>query len=137
MSSLTIFTLSPISRAISSRTGATRRQGPHHSAQKSTRTGVSASSTSAMNVSSVTALVAPMSFVLQSRYRCSVRQRGDVALGVERRGRAGAGGRDGLLVRVVDQVAGGEHARLVGPGAGRVDQDVPVVVEVDLIPVQL
>src|SRR2546423_12548885 len=72
-----------------------------------------------------------------SRYRCSVHQGGDVALGVERRRRAGAGGRDGLLVRVVDQVAGGEHTRLVGPGTGRVDQDVPVVVHVLLVAEQL
>src|SRR3954447_2082133 len=38
---------------ISSRTGATTRQGPHHGAQKSTSTGLSASSTSASKLLSV------------------------------------------------------------------------------------
>src|SRR5690348_8002504 len=45
--SLTILTLSPIAPAISSSAGAIMRQGPHHSAQKSTTTGPSALSTSA------------------------------------------------------------------------------------------
>src|SRR5450755_5071572 len=45
--SLTILTLSPITPAISSSAGAIMRQGPHHSAQKSTTTGPSALSTSA------------------------------------------------------------------------------------------
>src|SRR6478736_8807774 len=45
--SLTILTLSPIAPAISSRAGAIMRQGPHHSAQKSTTTGPFALSTSA------------------------------------------------------------------------------------------
>src|SRR5690606_15275070 len=40
--SLTILTLSPTSPAISSSAGAIMRQGPHHSAQKSTTTGPSA-----------------------------------------------------------------------------------------------
>src|SRR3954464_13892036 len=43
--------------AISSRTGATTRHGPHHGAQKSTSTGVSDSSTSAWKVMSVTWLM--------------------------------------------------------------------------------
>src|SRR6185369_7702756 len=45
--SFTILTLSPIAPAISSRAGAIMRQGPHHSAQKSTTTGPFALSTSA------------------------------------------------------------------------------------------
>src|SRR3954462_2137551 len=47
------------SLAISSRTGPTTRQGPHHGAQKSTRTGVSDSSTSAWKLVSVTSLRVP------------------------------------------------------------------------------
>ena len=47
-----------------------------------------------------------------------VGERGEVALGVERRLAAGAGGGDGLPVGVVDEVAGGEHAVEVGVGAG-------------------
>ena len=39
--SLTILSVPVFSVAICSRTGATMRHGPHHSAQKSTRTGVS------------------------------------------------------------------------------------------------
>src|SRR5512132_2481892 len=59
MFSLAIVSLSPCSAAISSRTGATILQGPHHSAQKSTSTGLSLSSTSALNDWSVTFLVLP------------------------------------------------------------------------------
>ena len=53
MSSLTI-RRSGRSEAISSSTGATTRQGPHHGAQKSTSTGPSASRTSASKLVSVT-----------------------------------------------------------------------------------
>src|SRR6266436_9110798 len=45
--SFTILTLSPITPEISSSAGAIMRQGPHHSAQKSTTTGPVALSTSA------------------------------------------------------------------------------------------
>src|SRR5438046_4435454 len=45
--SFTILTLSPIAPEISSSAGAIMRQGPHHSAQKSTTTGPVALSTSA------------------------------------------------------------------------------------------
>lgn len=44
---LAALTVSPFSSAISARTGASIRQGPHHGAQKSTRTGLSDFSTSA------------------------------------------------------------------------------------------
>src|ERR687890_1270519 len=59
MFTLTICTLSPISLAISASSGSTLRHGAHHSAQKSTSTGLSDCSTSVTNVASVTALVAP------------------------------------------------------------------------------
>src|SRR5690606_10975094 len=52
---LAIFSLPSCSFAIFSRWGAIILQGWHHSAQKSTRTGVSDSRTSAWNVPSVTA----------------------------------------------------------------------------------
>src|SRR5690242_6215087 len=52
--SLTILTLSPIAPAISSSAGAIMRQGPHHSAQKSTTTGPDALSTSASKFASET-----------------------------------------------------------------------------------
>src|ERR1700722_5292750 len=48
---------SPNSPAICSRAGAICLQGPHHSAQKSTRTGLEAWRTSASNDASVTATV--------------------------------------------------------------------------------
>src|SRR6266852_6053804 len=51
---LTILTFSPIDPAISSRAGAIMRHGPHHSAQKSTTTGLVALSTSVSNVASET-----------------------------------------------------------------------------------
>src|SRR5262245_43587447 len=119
MLSLTISTLPANSVAISLSSGSTLRHGAHHSAQKSTRTGTSDCSTSLVKVASVTTLVAPMWSFLSGRERCwyvsdvvgerSGRQRCDVALGVERRGAARAGRRDGLTVSVVDEVAGGEH----------------------------
>src|SRR6266436_5413928 len=52
--SLTILTLSPIAPEISSSAGAIMRQGPHHSAQKSTTTGPVALSTSASKSASET-----------------------------------------------------------------------------------
>src|SRR6478752_2105657 len=58
MLSLVTVTLSPSSLAISSSAGAIIRHGPHHSAQKSTRTGPSAPSTSVAKLWSVTVLVA-------------------------------------------------------------------------------
>src|ERR1700722_7949126 len=51
---LAMVTLSPSSLANSSSAGAIMRQGPHHSAQKSTRTGILASRTSAWNEASET-----------------------------------------------------------------------------------
>src|SRR2546421_5794361 len=52
--SFTILTLSPIAPEISSSAGAIMRQGPHHSAQKSTTTGPLALSTSASKSASET-----------------------------------------------------------------------------------
>src|ERR1051326_210614 len=117
MSTFTTFTLSPSSLAISSSTGATRRHGPHHSAQKSTRTGVSDCRTSVAKVSSVTALVAPMggapvldpaprrsvhsprrSAPAKRLWCVSIRERGDVPFRVQGGGRTGTGGGDRLLV---------------------------------------
>src|ERR1035437_10510382 len=57
-------TLPACSVASSSRMGATKRQGPHHGAQKSTMTGTSLISTSVSNVESVVSLVAPTAGVL-------------------------------------------------------------------------
>src|SRR5246127_2256907 len=52
--SFTILTLSPMAPAISSSAGAIMRQGPHHSAQKSTTTGPDALSTSDSKLASET-----------------------------------------------------------------------------------
>src|SRR5437870_2700157 len=57
MFSLATVILSACSPAISSRTGATILHGPHHSAQKSTMTGLSLVSTSSANELSVTVTV--------------------------------------------------------------------------------
>src|SRR5690349_24814071 len=61
--SLSTVILSGLSAWISSRTGATMRQGPHQAAQKSTSTGPSACSTSCSQVADVVAL-AVISFLL-------------------------------------------------------------------------
>src|SRR6201990_1064788 len=66
--SLTTYSASPRSEAISSTTGETRRQGPHHGAQKSTRTGTSDSTTSAWKLLSVTSVTAPAISVSLSVY---------------------------------------------------------------------
>src|SRR3712207_5169353 len=67
MLSLAIVSFSPCSLAISSRTGATILHGPHHSAQKSTRTGLSLPSTSSAKVASVTVTVLPAMVVCSPR----------------------------------------------------------------------
>src|SRR2546423_15694117 len=59
MSSLTTGTLSASSVAISSSTGPTLRHGPHHSAQKSTSTGLSDGSTALLDAASVRASAVP------------------------------------------------------------------------------
>src|SRR4051794_13229932 len=150
MLSFAIVSLSPCSAAISSRTGATILQGPHHSAQKSTSTGLSLPSTSLAKLVSVTVTVLPamgrspfrgLAEVPGGRtHRGSVicprsalgEGVGEPALGVDRRGRTGAGGGDGLAVDVVHDVAAGEDPVDVGAGAGVLDLDVALVVELEL-----
>src|SRR3954468_5994557 len=138
MLTLATVILSECSVAISSRTGATILHGPHHSAQKSTSTGLSLPSTSLAKLASVTVTVLPAMVVLllgrlarmrppeqpdgrwiyagRGRRGCLrvrsalVEGLGQPALGVHGRGRTGAGGGDGLPVDVVDDVTGGEDA---------------------------
>src|SRR5689334_10571952 len=64
MLSLATVSFSACSVAISSRTGATILHGPHHSAQKSTSTGLSLPSTSLAKLASVTVTVLPAMEVL-------------------------------------------------------------------------
>src|SRR6476469_808802 len=82
MLSFAMVSLSPCSAAISSRTGATILQGPHHSAQKSTSTGLSLPSTSLAKLWSVTVLVLPAMVVLPlgecSAYAYNFRPVGDM-----------------------------------------------------------
>src|SRR3954466_16403891 len=126
MLSFAIVSLSPCSAAISSRTGATILQGPHHSAQKSTSTGLSLPSTSLAKLVSVTVTVLPA--IGRSPFRGLAEVPGgrthrgaflcpgsaprkcaaEPALGVDRRGGTRAGGGDGLAVDVVDDIAAGE-----------------------------
>src|SRR4051812_36438097 len=89
--SLTIFSASPRSPAICSRIGATMRHGPHQGAQKSTRTGVSASRTSAWKFESVTSETAAI--------RAS-----------------GSFGRDGVRPRFTKYSEGSDPVRLPAPG---------------------
>src|SRR5262245_2966417 len=91
--SLTILTLSPSEPAISSSAGAIMRQGPHHSAQKSTTTGPVAFNTSDSNVVSDTLLTA-MGTSLLSRGRVPHRK-------AERRN--APGGRQGSLTCRTDR----------------------------------
>src|SRR3954447_17111293 len=64
MLSFAIVSLSRCSAAISSSTGATILHGPHHSAQKSTSTGLSLPRTSLAKLASVTVTVLPAMEVL-------------------------------------------------------------------------
>src|SRR3954469_8321240 len=155
MLSLAIVSLSPCSFAISSSTGATILHGPHHSAQKSTRTGLSLPSTSSAKVASVTVTVLPAMGVSSSRWEsCSlvptaagarlcpapsalVEGLGQPALGVDRGGRAGAGGGDRLPVDVVDHVAAGEDAVDVRAGARVFDLQFALAVENEVAGEQL
>src|SRR6185295_15322312 len=65
--SFTILTLSPIVPAISSRAGAIIRHGPHHSAQKSTTTGLVDFSTSTSKFASDTLPTAMGHLVISNR----------------------------------------------------------------------
>src|SRR5215218_2203665 len=155
MLSLAIVSLSPCSEAISSSTGATILHGPHHSAQKSTSTGLSLPSTSSAKVASVTVTVLPAMGMSSSRWSgCSevptgggpclcpagsalVEGLGQPALGIDRRGRAGAGRGDRLAVDVVDDVAAGEHTVDVGARGRVLDLHVALVVQLELAGEQL
>src|SRR5436190_10626281 len=55
-----------------------------------------------------------------------------IPLGVERGLRARAGGRHGLAVRVVDEVAGGEDPGTLRARRATLGDDVALVVDVDL-----
>src|SRR4051794_11018457 len=124
MSSLATVIFSACSAAISSSTGATILQGPHHVAQKSTSTVLPLPSTSLLNEPSVTVTVLPAMSSPRCRTDvcgCSlggdggrlaeglVRPLGQPALGVDRGGATRPGRGDGLPVGVVDQVTRGEH----------------------------
>ncbi len=63
--------------------------------------------------------------------------RGEPALRVERGHGTASGGGDGLAVRVVDDVAGGEDALDVGRGRARLGHQVPGLVVVELVEEQL
>src|SRR5215210_1236149 len=150
MLSLAMVSLSACSEAISSSTGATILHGPHHSAQKSTSTGLSLPSTSSAKFASVTVTVLPAMWMSSSRWwSCSqvatarrvrlcpppsalVEGLGQPALGVDRGGRAGAGRGDGLAVDVVDDVAAREDAVDVGARGRVLHLDVAVVVQLEL-----
>src|SRR5882724_10841477 len=135
MFSFTTVSFSECSAAISSSTGPTILQGPHHSAQKSTSTGLSLVRTSSTNVTSVTVFVLvptlppcgagsacvtpgrgdgfpppPPTSAGQRRVRGSdprrpFGQRGEVTLRVQCGRTARSGGGDRLPVGVVDDVA--------------------------------
>src|SRR5687767_9126644 len=124
MSSFATFRASPFSFPSSSTTGETMWHGTHHSAQKSTSTGVVESSTFCWNSASVTSPMFAISFVasdLAGSRRWSVVGVLQEPLGVDRRLAALPGGRDGLPVRPVGHVARGEDAGDVRRGARLVD----------------
>src|SRR4051795_13225935 len=86
MLSLTMRSLSPCSFAISSSTGAHILHGPHHSAQKSTSTGLSLPSTSVLKLSSLTGRVLPIRGHPSLRYMRGENVRGGTYEGCGRLG---------------------------------------------------
>src|SRR5882672_4019682 len=149
--------VSEYSAAISSSTGATIRHGPHHVAQKSTRTSLSLPSTSAAKVPSVTVKVFPAISVspwgrtevsgagpgrgvatadqLGGEVGVTFAVLGQPALGVDRGRTSGAGRGHRLAVGVVHQVACGEHTvqvRVAGAAPLRVGHHITLVVHIDL-----
>src|SRR5699024_2128128 len=126
--SFTTVILSEFSAWIWSSTGETMRHGPHHSAQKSTSTGPSALSTSRSKVADVVACAFRVSSLGSDcgEGRLVVVERGQVVCGVERRDGAARGGRDGLAVGGVADVARGEHAGHRGPRRAAIYRDRPV-----------
>src|SRR3954454_4537776 len=144
MLSFAIVSLSRCSAAISSSTGATILHGPHHSAQKSTSTGLSLPRTSLAKLASVTVTVLPAMEVLlldgycwEDRASALVEGLGQPALGVDRRGGTGARRGDRLAVDVVDDVTAGEDAVDVGARRRVLHLDVAGVVELELAGEQL
>src|SRR3954465_8226525 len=131
--SLTTSTLPACSAAMSSRIGVSMRHGPHHSAQKSTMTGLSAFRTSVSKLESVTSLAVLMMCSLSEGGRSDggggssrngrVAQPGQIVLDVDRGDAAGARGGNGLAVGRVHDVAGGEDAGQRGPGGAALDGD--------------
>src|SRR5580704_486578 len=140
MFSLPIRILPSCSWAISSNTGEIILHGPHHSAQKSTRTGTSEALTFSSNVASVKvsifSLIASPCRGVQRR-TCAICSRSlapllEPALGVDGGHAAGPGRGDRLAVVVVLHVAAGEDAVDAGPGRAVERLDVPVGLQLQL-----
>src|SRR6516165_12300397 len=140
MLSFAIRTLPACSSAISSRTGVIILHGPHHSAQKSTRTGTSDPLTCSSKVASVrltifSLIASPCRWVQQRRAgTCSrlLAPSFQPALGVNGCHAARPGRRHRMAVVVVLDVAAGEDAVDAGPRGAVERLDVAVVHELDL-----
>src|SRR3954454_11399508 len=135
--SFAICSLPACSLAMSSSTGAIILHGPHHSAQKSTTTGVSAPPIDSSNVASDNVTIPSATGVPFLPGDGRVAECFEVALGFERGHAPGAGGRDGLAVDVILHVTACEHTghrRLRGPG---LREQIAVLVEVELALEQL
>src|SRR6476660_8124622 len=108
---LTTSTFSPYSTEISSRIGPSLRQGPHHSAQKSTMTGLAEASTSVLKLASVTSFALLIPCV--SLFGWLLRRLGvdicEVVLDVESGYTARTRGRDRLAVGGINDVSRGEN----------------------------
>src|SRR4051794_12212041 len=160
--SLAICSRPDCSLAISSRAGAIILHGPHHSAQKSTTTGVSALPTLSSKVASERVTMCSATAAVLSGVRSAgslltgatrspgasfpsawIRNRGsgvqgrvthglEVALGLDGRHAPAAGRGDGLAVDVVLHVAAREDPLERGSGRAALGEDVAVLVEVEL-----
>ncbi|VXB98138.1 hypothetical protein CITRIK5_70408 [Citricoccus sp. K5] len=149
--SLATVILSACSVAISSRMGLSMRQGPHHSAQKSTMTGLSEFRTfswKSWSVTSMVLMVPPDGFGLECRQGAGIQVCGvrcldggrnqfldvrKVMLDVLGGDASAAGGGDGLTIGRVGDIPGSEDAGKRGARAGVVDPDRAVGIELDLV----
>src|SRR5690349_11004578 len=123
---------------MSSRTGAIILHGPHHSAQQSTSTAVSAPPIDSSNVASDSVRI-PSATV--DSFRLSgdrgIVESFEITLGLERGRAAGAGGGDRLTVHVVLHVAGRKHTGHRRGGRVGLRDDVAAFVELELTGEQL
>src|SRR5699024_9436066 len=126
-----------------SNSGVRARQGPHHSAQKSTSTGLEELSTSASKVASVTALSSDIWGLLSDRQWLGdlsgirLSRLGQIGFNIKGRDATGTGCSDGLPVVGVEDISGGKDSRQARLRGATLHGDSALSSECELIIEQL